>query len=153
MNDHLIKKLKISVLRTFLGNFIFGGLLIYLCNRIEPFEWYFWLLCLVYPTYSMLKAEKIILEVLKTENDFTIISYAILQGKKELKLNINDIVLLDFFRGFIIKHKTIYGKKDEVYQINAEPWNSIYGQIKELKLAEQELKTLDTERLDFSVPD
>jgi len=151
MNDHLIRKLKISLVWSLLEEFLIGSILIYFFNSIQPIESYVWLIFLIYPVYSMLKANKIILEIIKIENDFIVKSYSLFKGKQELKLNINDIIELDFFREFLIKYKSSEGNIKDVFQINAEPWNTIYGQIKQLKLAEQYLKTMNTDSLNVTL--
>jgi hypothetical protein len=151
MNDHLIKNLKISLFWSLLGNFIFGGLIIYFINTLKPIEWYAWLIYFIYPTYLMIKEKKILLEIRINGNQISIKSYSIFGGKKELNLNINEIIELDFFRGFVIKYNSSLGKNTETFQINAEPWNNIYGQIKNLKLAVQELRPRKSENLNLKM--
>jgi hypothetical protein len=149
MNDHLIKNLKISLFWSLLGNFIISGLIIYFINTFKPIEWYAWLIYLLYPTYLMIKEKKILLEIRINRDEISIESYSLFGGKKELSLNINEIIELDFFRGFVIKYKNSLGKNTETFQINAEPWNNLYGQIKNLKLAVQELELSKTENLNL----
>ncbi|MDG5493019.1 hypothetical protein [Psychroserpens sp. SPM9] len=149
MNDHLIKNLKLSLFWSLIGNFIIGGLLLYFINTFKPIEWYAWLIYLVYPTYLMVREKKILLEIVINRDDINIKSYSLFGGKKELSLNINEIIELDFFRGFVIKYKNALGKNTETFQINAEPWNNLYGQIKDLKLAVQKLELSKTKNLDL----
>ncbi|SFZ95235.1 hypothetical protein SAMN05428642_1185 [Flaviramulus basaltis] len=153
MNDHLIKNLKISLFWSLLGNFIIGGLIIYFINSLKPIEWYAWLIYLIYPTYLMIKEKKILLGIEINGNEISIKSYSIFGGKKELNLNINEIIELDFFRGFVVKYKNSLGKNTETFQINAEPWNNVYGQIKNLKLAIQELRPEKSKKLNLKTAD
>lgn len=153
MNDHLIKNLKISLFWGLLGNFIIGGLIIYFINSLKPIEWYAWLIYLIYPTYLMIKEKKILLGIEINGNEISIKSYSIFGGKKELNLNINEIIELDFFRGFVVKYKNSLGKNTETFQINAEPWNNVYGQIKNLKLAIQELRPKKSKKLNLKTAD
>ncbi|WP_299677575.1 hypothetical protein [uncultured Dokdonia sp.] len=138
MNDHLIKNCKIDFLLRFLASLFLVSLLILLFNKIKPTEWYIWLLYLIYPVYSTFNEEKIILEVLMNDENVTIKSYSILKGKKEVTIAIKDIIKIDFFNGFSIKYKNTVGKTKDIFKINAEPWNTLYTQIKTLKLAHQD---------------
>ncbi|WP_165148672.1 hypothetical protein [Aequorivita sp. KMM 9714] len=90
--------------------------------------------------YLTIKEQKLLLEIDVNGNQISLISYSILGGKKELNLKTSEIIELDHFKGFVVKYKNSFGKKTETFQINAEPWNNIYGQIKILKLAVQELE-------------
>ncbi|NGX84318.1 hypothetical protein G3A46_08325 [Aequorivita sp. KMM 9714] len=140
MNDHLIHNLKISIIWRLLVNIITVGLIIYLFNTVKRIEWYTWLILLIYPMYLTIKEQKLLLEIDVNGNQISLISYSILGGKKELNLKTSEIIELDHFKGFVVKYKNSFGKKTETFQINAEPWNNIYGQIKILKLAVQELE-------------
>ncbi|OEJ98750.1 hypothetical protein A8C32_06015 [Flavivirga aquatica] len=137
MNDHLIKNLRISLIKSLFGSLILGGLFFY---SIKPTEWYYGFLYLIYPLYLTIKQRKIILEIKNELGNVKIDSYSIIRGKQELNLNISEIIELDFFNGFVIKYKDRYGKTTETYEINAEPWNNIFEQIKYLKITFQELE-------------
>ena len=76
-------------------------------------------------------------------------SYSIFGGRNELNLNMEDIIELDFYRGFVVKYKNSLGKNTETFHLNAEPWNNVYGQIKKLKLAVQELEQKKIENLNL----
>ncbi|MDP2686835.1 MAG: hypothetical protein Q8O62_06410 [Aequorivita sp.] len=88
--------------------------------------------------YNLFKRNKILLEIDLNDKIVIIRSYSILNGKKELNLKIDDIIEIDFFRGLFIKYKNHNEKTAQSFEINAEPWNSLYGQIRQLKLSVQE---------------
>lgn len=145
MNNHLIKNFKISLLLSWIRTIVFLGAILYfttLLESVEPTEWYdwfLWSLFLIFGIYSSTKKTKILLEIGVNENEISIISYSILKGKKEINLNVKEIIEIDCYNGLEIKFKNAEGKWTESYEINAEPWNNIYGQIKSLKLAVQNL--------------
>ncbi|RXR30683.1 hypothetical protein EQG68_11550 [Flavobacterium piscinae] len=116
-------------------------------------EGYTWLIYLIYPTYLMIKGKKILLEIHIDVKKVMLKSYSIFGGRKELNLDINEIVELDFYRGFVIKYKTSLGKKTETFHLNAEPWNNLYGQIKNLKLAVQDMEQNKIENLNLKTSD
>lgn len=89
-------------------------------------------LYLIYPTYLALKRNKIILEINQTNDNVVIESYSVLTGKKKLNLKLDEIIKLDFYKGFVVRYKSANVKLTETFGINAEPWNNIYGQIKQL---------------------
>jgi hypothetical protein len=140
MNDHLIKNLWISLLWSLLGSIIIISLALFFINTLRPIEWYKWIFVFAYPGYLMLKSKNIILSIDIIENEVQLKSFSILGGKKDLNLKLDEIIKLDFYRGLKIQYKTDYGKTTETFLLNAEPWNSLYGQIKALKLATQDLK-------------
>ncbi|AUC74908.1 hypothetical protein [Olleya sp. Bg11-27] len=139
MNDHLIKNLKLSLVWDLLKSFILVSIILYFINSDKPIQWSSLLIYLFFPIYYLFK-KKILLEILKTENGIIIKSYSILNGRKDLNLKISEIIELDHYNGFVIKYKNSLGKNTETFQINAEPWNNIYEQIKSLKLSVQESK-------------
>lgn len=151
MNDHLIKNLRISLLLNLLGNFLIIALLIYI--TIGKIEWYTWLLYLIYPTYLMIKEKKILLEINMNKKAISLKSYSIFGGRNELNLNLDEIIELDFYGGFILKYKNSMGKNKETFHLNAEPWNNLYGQIKNLKLAVQEMDKKKIDNLNLKTSD
>ena len=137
MNEHLIKKLRISVLLNFLVSIVVVGVFCYL---IKDNEWYTGFYYLIQPTYLTFTGRKILLEIDEDSGSINIGSYSVLTGKRTFTIDINEIIELDFFRGFVVKYKNSKGKTTETFEINAEPWNTIYGQIKQLKLNFQDIE-------------
>lgn len=85
-----------------------------------------------------IKENHILLEINRKDQDFKIISYSIFKRKKELILNSKDIIKVDSHDDLRIRYKSNVGKDSIILKITAEPWNNLFGQIKSLKLAEQE---------------
>ncbi|XMO86514.1 hypothetical protein AAFN75_17150 [Algibacter sp. AS12] len=152
MNDHLIKNLKLKVFWNLFWNIlIFSGVL-YLINSNTDMDmdWYSIPLILFFSIFYLFKDNKIILEILQNHDEITIISYSIIKGRKKLILNINEIIKLDFYKGFVIKYKNSSIKTTETFQINAEPWNNIYEQIKRLKLKVQDFEKQKKENVNLA---
>jgi|TARA_R100001530_G_scaffold134021_1_gene108221 hypothetical protein len=143
MNKHLIKNHRLWIVFTFLKYVCFLVIFYYLVSK--NIDWYLIILLSIYPIYSLLKNEKIILEINNSDEEVIISYYSILMGQKELSINLDQIIEIDFYKGLIIKYKSSLGKIIQTYRINAEPWNNLYGQIKDLKLAFQEFQATKEE--------
>ena len=138
MNKHLINNHRLWIVYTFLKYLFLLVVFYYLVSK--NIDWYLIILLSIYPIYSLLKNEKIILEINNSDEKVIISYYSILKGQKELIINLDQIIEIDFYKGLVIKYKSSLGKITETYRINAEPWNNIYGQIKDLKLTFQEFQ-------------
>ncbi|WP_343913806.1 hypothetical protein [Aquimarina litoralis] len=103
-------------------------------------NWIEWGAYLLIFGYWGIKENHILLEINKIDQGFVIISYSIFKGKKELFLNSNDILKVDSYDDLRIRYKSNIGKDSLTLKITAEPWNNLFGQIKSLKLVEQENK-------------
>lgn len=136
MNNHLVKNHNKKTILNFGVMIIIFVVLIYFFPNI--FKWYSLLVFAIIFIYNSLKKE-ILLEIILQKETVKIKSYTIINGNKELILNLNEIIELDIFSGFSIRYKNSLGKNNQPYIINAEPWNNIYTQIKNLKLALQEI--------------
>ena len=81
------------------------------------------------------------MEITIYQENITIENYNILKGKKKFKLTSDELLELDFDENnSIVKYKRGKVSLTKTYEITAEPWNTIYEQIKNLKLKIQELE-------------
>ncbi|GAA0728507.1 hypothetical protein GCM10009430_37740 [Aquimarina litoralis] len=144
MNDHLIKNLWISLVKNIVANLVLLLIIFYTLKSNTDFlnsnNWIEWGAYLLIFGYWGIKENHILLEINKIDQGFVIISYSIFKGKKELFLNSNDILKVDSYDDLRIRYKSNIGKDSLTLKITAEPWNNLFGQIKSLKLVEQENK-------------
>jgi hypothetical protein len=135
MNNHLIKNFRNSIILNYIiALFIFGAIYYFFKTDSIPAALGF----LIVFAYNLFKRTKVLLEIKLNDKIVIITHYSIFSGKKELNLKIDDIIEMDYFIGLLIKYKTNNEIATQSFEINAEPWNSLFGQIKELKLSVQE---------------
>jgi len=142
MNDHLITNFWISLIKKILLNLISFIIIFYLfkynTDILNSYDWIQWGAYLMIIGFWGIKENHILLEINRKDQDFKIISYSIFKRKKELILNSKDIIKVDSHDDLRIRYKSNVGKDSIILKITAEPWNNLFGQIKSLKLAEQE---------------
>jgi uncharacterized protein YvpB len=142
MNNHLIKNHKYSTIKGFVIMLISYAVLVYFFD----IEKYLLIFMAIFIGYSMFKTKKILLEIILNQNSILLHTYSIINGKKEICINLEQIIEIDFDDNLIISYKDEYGKSIETFEINAEPWNNLYSRIKELKLKHQEFEILKKEK-------
>ncbi len=139
MNKYLIKKYRINIIRLLSLIVISTIFLVYSCE-VNIFTVTLLDIVILYSTFNI---QGILLEIRYNENKVLLMSYSIIRGKKEFELELDKIIDVDYDGNFILTYKDDYGKDIEKYELNAEPWNNLYSQIKQLKLNIQERENLD----------
>ncbi len=144
MNDHLIKNLWISLVKNIVANLVLFVIIFYVLKSntdvLNSNSWIEWGAYLLIFGYWGIKENHILLEINEKDQGFAVLSYSIFKGKKELILNSKDILKVDSYNDLRIRYKNNVGKNSLILKITAEPWNNLFGQIKSLKLVEQQNK-------------
>jgi len=139
MNEQLIKKHKNTITKNFIIVIISFSVLFYIYSQSI-----ITIILLVFSiAYGLIKKTKILLEIREDENVIYFISYSIFNGIKERNLKLKQIEKIEFDKELIITYRGEYGKVIDTYNLNAEPWNNLYVQIKKLKLQHQECKKIN----------
>ena len=137
MNDHLISNCKKRTILNLFFTLLIGITYYYF---FQPIEWAILIFAVTAGVYNSLR-RSILLGIVVDQQDITIENYNFLKGKKKFKPTQDELLGLDFYGNDIsLKYKRGNVSLTKTYQITAEPWNDLYGQIKKLKLKIQELE-------------